>query len=304
MSNAFAKYFKLIFPKILIPVVLFQTVSSVIRGMNNGITYGRYYVILFGLFAIITGVLFCFLPVRRNGVIAPILIILALISIIPPCDAFSLSRFSQLRRLEDTLNKNQMLQDGRIIPKSELSKKDQEIIITSVNYLDSLGYTKDITWLSAYHMNGDFAKNFGFEQYATDKSNYRNVYVSRMDDTLIPISGYDYLVRMDLNSEGESPGYKYKKDGVSYQISIDYNSEKIPMILLKAENNEILRFDTTELFNKYTVSEKSAYDTADLTFTQENESAAITVITQSISINESEIGTYRYADAYVLVNIK
>lgn len=304
MSNTFAKYFRLIFPKVLIPVVLFQTVSSIIRGMSNGITYGRYYVILFGLFAIITGGLFCILPVRRNGVIAPILIILALISIIPPCDAFSLSRFSQLHRLENTLHRNQMLQGDKITPKSELSKKDQEIIIASVNYLDSMGYTENITWLSDYHENGNFTKTFGFEQFATDKSSYRNVSVTRKDDTLLPISGYDYLVRMDLNSEGQRPGYEYKKDGVSYQITVDYNAEKIPVILLRAENKEILRFDTSELFNKFTVSESSSYDTATLTFTQENESAAITVIAQSISINESESGMFRYADVYVLVDIK
>src|SRR5690606_11145090 len=62
-----AIFFRKIFPKVLVPIVLFQTVSSVLRIQETGLTLGRYYVILFGIFALIAGIIFSVLPVRKNG---------------------------------------------------------------------------------------------------------------------------------------------------------------------------------------------------------------------------------------------
>ena len=305
MSNLFAKYFRMVFPKILVPVVLFQTVSSIIKGINEGVTYGRYYVILFGTFAMIAGILFCILPVRKNGVIVPILIFLALVSIIPPCDAFTVSRFNQVSRLEAVLKENQMLEGKEIIPNPEISKKDQETIISSVNYLDRFDDTKKISWLSGYYESGNFEKTFGFSSFAVDKNDTRYIYISRKDGSLIPITGHDYLIRLDITSDsGNKSAYEYNKDGVSYGLAIEEPADGMPVMILKEGEQELVRFDTTELFDRFMNSETSTVDTGELTFTQENASAAITVIAQSISINISESGIYRYADVYVLVDIK
>ena len=71
LENKIAYYFKLIFPKVLIPIVLFQTISSIIRIGEMGITYGRYYVILFGVFATIAGIIFSFFSVRKIVILRP-----------------------------------------------------------------------------------------------------------------------------------------------------------------------------------------------------------------------------------------
>src|SRR5690606_20333630 len=57
IENQFAVLFRKVFPKVLIPIVLLQTVASILRIGEMGITHGRYYVILFGIFAIIAGVI-------------------------------------------------------------------------------------------------------------------------------------------------------------------------------------------------------------------------------------------------------
>ena len=65
------KYFRMVFPKVLIPVVLFQTVSSILKIGELGITSGRYYVIMFGIFATISAVIFSIWPNKRTILLPP-----------------------------------------------------------------------------------------------------------------------------------------------------------------------------------------------------------------------------------------
>lgn len=307
MTNAVSRYFKLIFPKVLIPVVLFQTLSSVIRAFQEGITYERYYIILFGIFAVIAGVLFSFLPVKKNGVIAPVLIALALVSIVPPCDAFTVSRVNQISRLNDVLTRNRMFQGEEITPNADITVKDRDIIVSSVNYLDRMDGTKKVSWLMSYYNSGNFEKTFGFDRYAVDKDNYRNIYVERKVESPIPITGYDYLIHQNLTSDADNEfSYQFEVSGKSCQMDIEHTPKNTPVILLKSGGQELLRFDTEEIFNRFSVysSDQTKLNTTELTFTKENETAAITVIFQSISINENDNGVYRYADAYILADIK
>ena len=91
LENKFANLFRLIFPKVLVPIVVLQIISSAINMMDTGVTYTRYYEILFGIFAAAAGVVLSFVPVRKNGIIAAMLIAFSLFSVIPPVDAFTVS---------------------------------------------------------------------------------------------------------------------------------------------------------------------------------------------------------------------
>lgn len=307
MTNIMARYYRLIFPKVLVPVVLFQTFSSISRVWQEGITYERYYVILFGIFAVIAGILFCFLPVEKNGVIAPVLIVMTLVSIIPPCDAFTISRINQVSRLEDILTKNRMLEGEKLTPKADISEKDRDIIVSSISYLDLMGETNKVDWLTGYYQSGNFEKTFGFSQYSADKGNYRNIYIEREDEASIPIGGYDYLIHQNLTSDIESEAsYQFSEAGKNYRMDVLQTAKNTPVILLKSEEQELLRFDTKEIFDKFSAksSEQRKLTTNELTFKKENKSAVITIIFQSISINGSDSGIYQYADAYILIDIK
>ncbi|MHB8127685.1 MAG: DUF4153 domain-containing protein, partial [Mobilitalea sp.] len=203
LKNAFATYFRKIFPKVLVPVVLFQTLASVLRIGDLGVTYGRYYVIMFGVFATIAGILFCIVPLHKNGLIAPILIVLSIISILPPVDSFTISKANQIGRLENALERNDMLVGDIITPKVDITEEDQQIIVTSVNYLNNMGYTKNINWLSTYNVRLNFEETFGFTEYEKSEDNYQNFYLNRNMNEPIPIAGYDYMVRMnDFHKSG------------------------------------------------------------------------------------------------------
>src|SRR5699024_3390994 len=92
IDHSIADLFKKIFPKVLIPIVLFQVIASLLKIGDMGITHGRYYAILYGIFTVITAYIFSFVSFRKTGMIAAVLIVFSTISIIPPVDAFTVSQ--------------------------------------------------------------------------------------------------------------------------------------------------------------------------------------------------------------------
>ena len=122
LSNRFAVFYYKIFPKVLIPVVVLQLVSVGIRLNAYGVTESRYYVVLFGIFSIIIGVLLSIKPVTRNSMIALLAAALAIVSIIPPVDAFTVSRVSQINRLEKILVSENILSNGKITATANASE--------------------------------------------------------------------------------------------------------------------------------------------------------------------------------------
>lgn len=308
ITNAVARYFRLIFPKVLLLVVLFQTISSLLRIREDGISYGRYYVILFGVFAIIASLWFCIKPVQSNGIIAPVLIILSLFSILPFVNAFTVSRVSQTNRLVTVLERNDMLADGRIVPKSDISREDMKAIQSSVQYLSRLEYTKEISWLREYYTSNNFEKTFGFSEYTIDDpgtvSNY--VTITRKQSSPIPISGYDYLTRFNVYDKNmESTLGNFEMDGKTYSLSMVRTSSEQQEILLKSEEQEMIRFPFSKIYTEFEGSSgNKELDTSELIFTMENEKAAITVVPESININSWKDGESRQADVNILVKLK
>lgn len=307
INNAFTKYFRMIFPKVLVPVVLFQTTSSVLKIGEAGITYGRYYVILFGMFAVAAGILFCFRPVRSNGLIAPILVGLSLISILPWIDAFSISRTNQIDRLEGALERNGMLREERIVPKAEVSEKDRQVIISAVHYLNSMGDTKNIKWLAGYHETYNFEAAFGFAEYAQTKTDGRYVTVTRDQNRPIPVAGYDFLQRMNIHSYdiNNMQLAKYEINGKTYGLFVKIYSEYDQVIILEENGREINRIAMKDIFGKYEANQdKIAASPEEVTFSQDNEASTLTVIADSIEIRVWEDGRDELADINVLVKIK
>ncbi len=307
MKHPITKLFRRIFPKVLLPIVLFQTISSILKISEVGITYGRYYVILFGIFATIAGACFCFLPIRKNGIIAPILIGMAILSILPPVDAFTVSKVNQIGRLETVLKKNGMLSDDTIIPKSNLSEKDKTVIIQSVDYVTRMGYDKDLPYLASYTDTYEFEKTFGFNQYNQEDNAYKNYYVSRDTADPITISGYDAMLQMSIYSTApDSNSKRITINGADYLLRYSQpGGESSRITLENMEGKELLRYDLDELFHKFTGdSGKTSLSTKDMSFTRENELAVLTLVANSISYSEWTNGTDRSTDLLVFIRIK
>lgn len=317
IENKLTQLFRKISPKVLVPIVLFQIVSSTLKAQDIGITHGRYYVILFGIFAALSGVFLSFIPVRKNGIVALLLIAFSLFSILPPADAFTLSRNNQEKMLDNVLLKNNMLLNNKIIPNPSIPEEDKKVISTTLNYLTIMGYTKDITYLSKnFNLYNDFYSTFGFNLYEESVYEQDSVHISLNQESPIPISGYDALAVVSFNlnrnnSDSNNRPYNFKKDGKTYTISKNSSSGSSKLCLSNDKGENLLQININDVFNKFDTSSEENYPagknlvTADqVTFTQENDNAVISLIALNLNIEKSN-QYYQYSgDFYVLVKIK
>ncbi|MDF2942741.1 MAG: putative rane protein [Herbinix sp.] len=308
LKNAFAKYFRKIFPKVLVIVVLFQTLSSVLRIEELGITYGRYYVILFGVFATIAGIIFSVLPTKKNGIIAPILMTLALLSIVPPIDAFTVSKANQIGRLEEVLRNNNMLVEDTIIANPNVPVNDRKIIINSIQYLNNLNTTVDVKWLSAYNNSLDFEGTFGFAEYDQTDENTTDIYLNRDNSLPLSIEGYDYLMSLNYyNQSSDLTVAAIEHGGKSYKLLLtNINDEKSVLILSDEDGNELIQFNINEIFNRFTTSgfNKTKIPNEEFTFSVDNVEASMKLVVNSISIIAWEEGKNQQVDLTILIKIK
>jgi len=316
LENKFAVYFRKIFPKVLVPIVVFQIVSSVLRTQDTGITHGRYYVILFGVFAAATGVLLSFMPVRKNGIIAALLIGFAAISIIPPVDAFTVSRANQVGILTTVLTENNMLEDDTITPNAAVSEEDKTTISNTASYLSMMGYTKDIPYLGAnFDLYNDFYDIFGFYRY--QESPYYgqgSVYLSLDQQSPLNISGYDTFVVVNFyyqDTKSESLVCNFEKDGKTYTLTQEKTPSPGTLRLTDEAGEELItinmqdvfdHFDTTAAGN-YTTS-KDAMSAEEATYTQGNDKADMSLVALFLNIEKSSAETMYNGDFYVLIKIK
>lgn len=304
LNNVITKYFRLIFPKVLILVVLFQTLASALKINEVGVTYGRYYSILFGLFATVASILFSIIPLRKNGMIAPILIVLSLISIVPPVDAFTVSKVVQVSRLKETLVRNDMLKDDTIQAKPDIKDKDKEIITASIIYLDKMNDTKEFAWLNDYSESKNFIKTFGFDLYNNSKENYQTFIASRDPSSPIPVSG-DYLFHSNFSTQqADTLIGSFSQDGKEYIIKIAGSKDE-KAVVLEENGIKITQVNLSDIYNKFAKSDiYNQLSTKEVTFKGDSKEASITLIADSVNINVNSYNKDLYMDLYIMVDIK
>lgn len=315
LENKVAEWFRKIFPKVLVPIVLFQIVASVLRIQETGITHDRYYVIIFGIFAAVSGILMCFMPVRKNGIIAALLIGFSLFSIIPPVDAFTISRANQMGRLTDTLVENNMLENNTISPNTSISEADKKIISDSVNYLAMMEYTKEISYLGEdFDVYQDFYNTFGFYRYEENPYRQDSVYLNLNQQSPLDISGYETFVVANFNVEDikqDTVITEFEQNGKRYTLSREKTA--IPGILILSDESgvELMRIDMKEVFDQFDTSQGGSYQISkdfmsaeEATFTQENDKAIISMVAMFVAIEKSGSEPMYNGDFYILVHIK
>lgn len=310
LENKFSQFFRRIFPKVLVPIVLFQIISSVMSLGDTGITHTRYYVILFGIFAAAAGIILSIVPVRKNGIVAAMLIVFAVVSIVPPVDAFTISRTSQTGILKNVLLKNNMLENNLIKPNASISEEDKKTITKSINYLYMMDYTDKIEWLPKdFIIYEDFKKTFGFNQYEAPRDFIPGVYVGLEQQSPINIIGYDSFVYFNVHIPDKNITDNIcdiVKSGKNYTLK-KYTTDTECNVYLEGENGkELIRFSVREIFDKFYNynSGKGLITAEEATFSKENDIAKITFVVQNLNIDKNPHQTYYGADLYAFIMIK
>lgn len=294
-----ALLFRKIFPKVLVPIVLFQTISSVLKIQETGLTHGRYYVILFGLFAVIAGLIFSILPVKKNGWIAVVLIVLSVISITPPVDAFTVSQTSQTNLLKETLEKNQMLEENKLIPNADVSKEDKIKISQTIYYLTDMDYTEDIKWLAPYgqQLTYQFEEIFGFQPIYGETGFVNNqpaqdayyATLDRQQTPVISIEDYDKMIAISYYEFSERSAIEFEVGDSTYAIETQGKEGK-NLVLMDENKQSLMSIDLQEAMEQVatTTQTENLFTIEEGTVVAENEQVEMKVLFTSIDIYDDQ----------------
>lgn len=305
LNNPFVNTFRKVFPKVLLPIVLLQTVASIIKIQEMGITHGRYYVIMFGVFAIITAVVFSFFPVKRNGLIVAVLLVFSAISVIPPVDAFTVSRINQTNLLQEVLVENGMLEGNIIIPNTNISIEEKKTITRTVQYLRSTNQIEEIEWLpNSLAQYRDFEATFGFNEtydYTSEPSDYFYATLNWEQQPTVNINDYDQMIRLYLNSRDTANDVSFEINNSQYFIKQRQLEGNIILTFVNSKNDEVIEFNTREIVDK--IMERSSasevvkggmLSVKDATMDFENEQIKVTVLVLSLDSYNNEYNVEMY----------
>lgn len=310
LDNKMVVYFRLIFPKILFLIVLLQTVASVIQISEKGLTIGRYYVILFGVFAIVSSIIFSIWPKQKNGLVAVVLIVFSLVSITPPVDAFTVSKNGQIAFLEATLKNNEMLKGNELQPRSDLPENEQRKIVETVNDLEQNGNIKEVSFLpDGYQTSTDFESAFGFDPYndGTIIEEYSYYYFEWTEETMVNVSDYQQMIKVQfdtLNNSSNETVQTIEIEGNTYQLETQEAEDDLILVLKDQDNGEIIQTNVTKALEE--IEPSSDFNQADLTFEQafiENENTTAIVDTLVMQLNDNNDQGYS-GELFVFVSIK
>jgi hypothetical protein len=293
LENRSTSLYRLIFPKVLIPIVIMQLVSVTIRLNAFGITESRYYVALFGIFSIVSAVILSIKPIARNSVIVLLAAGFALISIIPPIDAFTVSRVSQTTRLENLLQAEGVLTDGKISPKEDVSM-DLRVESTNIlQYLQNRKYTEKIEWLPAkFDLYKDMKNTFGFETAYPEQPNEADYfYAATKMDEVIGINGFDIMYNghsyRGQSTNEVSPVY-FTIDNVKYQLSITRMSKQETRVAVKdAAGKELMGtglYDFVQSLRGVTEQSKGSLSSEEMTLATEKNGYKLYVLFQDVNV--------------------
>ncbi|MFC6465312.1 hypothetical protein ACFP65_10080 [Marinilactibacillus sp. GCM10026970] len=313
------KYFKSIFPKVFLVIASFQTLASIIKTQEVGLTPGRYYVILFGVFSIISSLLYSF-SIRKKYLVPVLFIVLTTLSSIPPIDAVTVGLNSQIRSVESVLEKNNMLENDRVISNKNISTEDQKKIIEGLRYIEDYDALDRISWLPedfAYY--GDqFETVFGFDRFQSQYDEpstvdgalnppYTSLQLNTNRSTPLDISSSNQLVIIPFSyDQYVQPIIQttpLQIEDISYNLLVTVEEDNFQIDLTTNRDENIISHNLSFMLEE----NYKFYDTiqdlplTDLTFTEENDQAITTVIIENIEILDKE--SYS-GSLYLLIDLK
>ncbi len=301
IDNKFVNLFRLIFPKVLVPVVVFQIVSSYLNLGNTGIVHTKYYVLLFGAFAACAGVVMSIFPPKRNGIIAGLLIAFALVSIVPPVDAFTVSKNSQINMLEAALEANGMLEDDEIIPNGNVSEDDRIRISQSVSYLYNMGYLDQLSFMPEdFRMYSDFFDTFGFNEYSDyQNGEFRDFYVNYDYSRPFDVSGYDFVRTMSLYEDGYFESANFT-DGIE---TYHFELEGMNLVFMDKAGSVAITFNLDEIMTEVEAMPNGMFS-EEKSFEAENDVVKVKLILTNAQIMYYGADRSYYVDFFVAVKFK
>lgn len=270
-----------------------QLISVVIRLNSYGVTESRYYVTLFGLFSLVCGIMLSFKPVARNSIIALLAAGFAIFSVIPPVDAFTVSRVSQIKRLENMLRNEGILSNGRIIPKADAPVEVRLETTGILNYLEMRNYLQYVNWLPSDFKTREEMKNtFGFEPaYGSNKEDFQYFNANLDMQKPFSISGYDIIINEHSYrgmKETENHTVNFQVRNNEYRLIVERISpQEVTVSIKNVEGMELVStglYNFTNSFSGVENTPKESLSPESMTLDVKNNGYRLRIVLQNIDI--------------------
>ncbi|MDI9540335.1 MAG: DUF4153 domain-containing protein [Bacillota bacterium] len=215
---------------VMIPIFLMQGYALFLRISVYGLTTPRYLSIMFNLIGL-AFVVSSFFKKGPKYVFLFMALIVAILSI-GPLNMLDVPFYSQTRRMEKILLKNNMLEDQTIIANPDISDEDKQEIKAIYYYLKYPASNKEnyITEIT----DDEFEKVFGFSQYDSNDVNKDYKYCSYSNpNTIVDVEGYKSMEYVEYRDSLEIDGYNiedylwslYNEYGESDRIDLAYQTK-------------------------------------------------------------------------------
>lgn len=241
LNSKISEKFKKFQPIFHLPLLVFMFYSLYLRISKYGFTINRYFVLYGGIFVSLSMLYYIFFKRSSNITVIILLSVIVLLSVVGPQSAYNISFVSQSERLKTILNKNEMLNDKKIVKNKEISDKDKREITNIVNYLTNNYPEEELKNIFLY--DGNLKEAFGFPLTNTSKNEDTIIY-SLPENEEIETSGYKSFI-----------GVEFLKDGTIYDtknLKIEGEPDKIK-IYSKNKSGETLskEVDIKDIAKKY-----------------------------------------------------
>lgn len=221
-SNKWAEVFSRYFPRTVIPLLLMMFASLGIRVRYYGITENRYYVGVVGLWALASALYLVFARKRSRVLLPAALAVVVLLSVFGPWSSFSVAKWSQNRRFEEIVTRNNMVVNGTIVQAPpQISDEDRREIAAVLQYFERFHSLSDVRLLPAGFTMVEFEKVFGYKPYDIFPVRPTKPIFFEAPNRPIDVSGYRYLFDYSKPQFNESPVSTVKQE----DIEVAYDSE-------------------------------------------------------------------------------
>lgn len=296
-KTGIAKIFKRVFPYLTILFLAFEAYAILNQISLNGVKVGEYAVSLIWIFSLISSVLIIFIPVVKNRLLGYLAIIILAIYVMPIVGFVDFPVSMQVNRLENVLIKNKMLENGKIIPSTNISQKDKRKITLSSLFIVEQVDAKKPSWFNqSINDFKVFKEVYGFDQIYDTNPIIQPLQSINMNlkDNYFDISDYQYALYNQNNSMYKSIIINGKKGNYVFKYDTDNNG--VPNINVKKNGEEFisknLKDYLNDLFNNYKNTSsglKSSidnYSIDEMSFKIEKDGVKIILIFNSIYISQ------------------
>jgi len=225
-ENKWIKIFSTWFYRALLPLVGVLGIAIFKRVSDYGITEERYFVIILSVWLLCISLYYSFSKIKNIKYIPFTLAILAFITTFGPWGAFSVSKNSQLNRLEHTLVNNKLLSDG-MLKKGEykIPQKEYDNLTSILSY-----FNRDYNTVSS-----------GYQQFLWSR-------VSLPDSikNVVKTNPFGLIEELGIKPIPDSSTTTYKNGNYSYvglnNASLLLNdTDSIPFVLSTKEYNYVTK---------------------------------------------------------------